>query len=276
MLQGSDLEGDDLFNDLLHAEVVEPELVECRTALKPSGRTVRLTTPDQPFLFLPTTHAWGSLGHRHRRPPWSEGPSGLGGGTSASGALLMNRPFVSFLLLAVVLLTIDLASKSVAFARVAGEPIDLSATGGRAEAIPAHDPVIAVPKLLAFRLTLNRVSLRFGPGGGPVGGGLRSSSHCGLHSGVPTPTRGSAEKSPVGHILRRRWEPLGPGHVRRGARFVYFSGVNLPFGWSWPGGAKGAYLIFNAADVYLVLALGAFAVGLDQPKSMNNRKRYEH
>ena len=68
----------------------------------------------------------------------------------------MNRPFVCFLMLASILLTVDLASKSLAFARVAGEPVDLSATGGRAEAIPAHDPVIAVPKLLAFRLTLNR------------------------------------------------------------------------------------------------------------------------
>ena len=50
--------------------------------------------------------------------------------------------------------------------------------------------------------------------------------------------------------------------------FLLFPGVNLPFGWSWPGGARGLYpWIFNAADVYLVLALGAFAFGLDQTRT---------
>ena len=63
VLQGSDLEGDDLFNDLLHAaESVEPELVECRTALKPlAERTVHLTGSGSTLLFLPTTRCMPKL-----------------------------------------------------------------------------------------------------------------------------------------------------------------------------------------------------------------------
>lgn len=61
VLQGSDLDGDDLFNDLLHAaESVEPDLVECRTALKPlAERTIHLTGSGS-TLFVPadnTMHA---------------------------------------------------------------------------------------------------------------------------------------------------------------------------------------------------------------------------
>ena len=61
VLQGSDLDGDDLFNDLLvAAETVEPDLVECRTALRPlAERTVHLTGSGS-TLFIPadnTMHA---------------------------------------------------------------------------------------------------------------------------------------------------------------------------------------------------------------------------
>ncbi len=184
----------------------------------------------------------------------------------------MNRPFVYFLVLASILLTVDLASKSVAFARVAGDPIDLSATGGRAEAIPAHEPVIAVPKLLAFRLTLNRGAV-FGLGQGGVAFLAVVSAVAAIvvfTMGYRLPPEARRRRVLLAMILAgalgNLWDRVMYDAVRD--LFLLFPGVNLPFGWSWPGGARGLYpWIFNAADVYLVLALGSFAFGLDQART---------
>ena len=184
----------------------------------------------------------------------------------------MSRPFVCFLVLAGVLLTIDLVTKSVAFARVAGEPVDLLATAGRAEAIPAHDPVIAVPKLLAFRLTLNRGAV-FGLGQGGVALLAAVSAVAAIvvfTMGYRLPPKARRRRVLLAMILAgalgNLWDRVMYDAVRD--LFLLFPGVNLPFGWSWPGGARGLYpWIFNAADVYLVLALGAFALGLDQPRT---------
>ena len=184
----------------------------------------------------------------------------------------MNRPFVCFLVLASILLTVDLASKSLAFARVAGEPVDLSTTGGRAEAIPAHDPVIAVPKLLAFRLTLNRGAV-FGLGQGGVALLAVVSAVAAIvvfTMGYRLPPEAQRSRVLLAMILAgalgNLWDRVMYDAVRD--LFLLFPGVNLPFGWSWPGGARGLYpWIFNAADVYLVLALGAFAFGLDQTRT---------
>ena len=183
----------------------------------------------------------------------------------------MNRPFVCFLMLASILLTVDLASKSLAFARVAGEPVDLSDTGGRAEAIPAHDPVIAVPKLLAFRLTLNRGAV-FGLGQGGVALLAVVSAVAAIvvfTMGYRLPPEAQRRRVLLAMILAgalgNLWDRVMYDAVRD--LFLLFPGVNLPFEWSWPGGARGLYpWIFNAADVYLVLALGAFAFGLDQTR----------
>ncbi|MEC8093565.1 MAG: signal peptidase II [Planctomycetota bacterium] len=184
----------------------------------------------------------------------------------------MKRPFVSFLLLAGVLLMVDLSSKSLAFARVAGEPVDLSSIEGRAEAIPAHDPVVAVPKLLAFRLTLNRGAV-FGLGQGGVALLAVVSAAAAIVvfiMGYRLPPEALHRRALLAMILAgalgNLWDRVMYDAVRD--LFLLFPGVNLPFGWSWPGGATGLYpWIFNAADVYLVLALGAFAFGFDQPRT---------
>ncbi len=184
----------------------------------------------------------------------------------------MNRPFLRFLLLATILLAVDLASKSVAFARVAGEPVDLLATGGRAEAIPAHDPVIAIPKLLALRLTLNRGAV-FGLGQGGVALLAVVSAVAAIvvfTMGYRLPPKDHRRRMLLAMILAgalgNLWDRVMYDAVRD--LFLLFPGVNLPFGWAWPGGATGLYpWIFNAADVYLVLALGSFAFGFDQPRT---------
>lgn len=189
----------------------------------------------------------------------------------------MNRPFFTFLVLAAVLLVFDLASKSIAFSRVAGEPVDVAAIEGRAEAIPAHNPVVAIPKVLAFRLTLNRGAV-FGLGQGGVALLAMVSAVAAIVvvvMGYQLPPAAQSRRLLLAMILAGAlgnfWDRIMYDAVRD--LFLLFPDVSLPFGWSWPGGATGLYpWIFNAADVYLVLALGAFALGLDQPRSTQSAK----
>jgi len=77
-----------------------------------------------------------------------------------------------FTLSIVLALGADLASKSVAFSRIADRPVTiersdvLNAGPGQLQAlIPAHEPVVFIPHLLEFKLVLNKGAV-FGMGQG--------------------------------------------------------------------------------------------------------------
>ena len=71
-----------------------------------------------------------------------------------------------FAVMAVVLLGIDLWSKTAAFERVAGTPVAVArGADGRTNAIPLHETRIVVPRILGLHLTLNKGAV-FGLGQG--------------------------------------------------------------------------------------------------------------
>ena len=171
------------------------------------------------------------------------------------------RAIVVFALVLMALLSADLISKHVAFERVAGDPVTLERDeDGQLAPLPRHDPVVAIPKVLAFQLTLNKGAV-FGLGGGGrwvfvvfsviaslvIAGIFARSSASSVLLHV---TLGAILAGALGNLYDR----LVYGVVRD--LLLLFPGVKLPFGWTWPGGADGLYpWIFNIADVCLVVGL---------------------
>jgi signal peptidase II len=92
-----------------------------------------------------------------------------------AGAGRSARAWLLLLLSIVLAVAVDLGSKSVAFSRVAGAPVEIRRTEVMAVAaddpravgtlIPPHRPVVAVPRLLEFTLVLNPGAV-FGVGPG--------------------------------------------------------------------------------------------------------------
>ena len=97
---------------------------------------------------------------------------------------------------------VDLSSKSLAFARVAGEPVDLLSIEGHVEAIPPTTQSLRFPNCWLFDSPSTERGLWVGSRWCRLAGrGLRGGGHCGFHYGIPTSTRGPAQKGAVGHDL---------------------------------------------------------------------------
>ncbi len=166
--------------------------------------------------------------------------------------------FARMLTIAIALLAADLALKHFAFEHVAGQPVDISSHGdGGVSAIPHHDARTLVPNVLALRLTLNQGAV-FGLGQGyrwvfivisivaliVIGTVFCRSRHNDvlLHVALAMVLSGA-----LGNLYDR----VIYGMVRD--MLYLFPEINLPFGWSWPGGDTGLYpWIFNIADVALL------------------------
>ena len=160
-----------------------------------------------------------------------------------------------------VLLVADLATKQLAFAKVAGVPIDPANPGS----IPHHDAVVVVPYLLSLKLTTN-IGAIFGMGKGwqwlfvavsimAIGAILRifwrHRSQCNLlHVALAFVLAGA-----LGNLYDRlRY------HAVRDMLFL-FPDVNLPFGLKWPGGDDQIYpWIFNVADASLLIGVGLLLI----------------
>lgn len=162
-----------------------------------------------------------------------------------------------FAIVVVVLLAADLASKSIAFARVAGTPVEVT---GADTIIPPHDAVIVVPKILGLQLTIN-VGAVFG-----LGGGLRwvfvafslvatlVLVHVFRRSGARRVILHLALAAVLAGAIGNLYDRVVYGVVRD--MLWLFPRVELPFKWRWPDGSRGLYpWIFNVADVCLVLGL---------------------
>jgi len=201
-------------------------------------------------------------------PAEPAGPVGHAGG--GDGLAWRSRAAVlRFGLVFVIVLAADLVSKHLAFAHVADLPVDMDLVREHGiAAIPGHEPIIVVPRVLGLRLTLNEGAI-FGLGAGgrwifvTIGSvallvvvGLFARSRPGqwvTHLALASILAGA-----IGNLVDR----VLYGMVRD--LLWLFPGVELPFGWSWPGSAgTGLYpWIFNVADAALVVGVALIAIGV--------------
>ena len=165
----------------------------------------------------------------------------------------------------------DLASKSIAFARVAGQPVEIDrsqviglTSQGRdlTALLPFHEPVKFLPHVLEFQLVLNKGAV-FGLGGGQrwvfivftvvaIVFGL-------VAFGRWTHERDWLAQGSIALVLAG-----GLGNVYDRIRFACvrdflhpLPGVKLPFGLHWPGDTSGYVWpwVSNVADLLLILGV---------------------
>ena len=187
-------------------------------------------------------------------------PSENRNGDTRPGPRPTRASFIIFLVSAVVVLGVDLASKTRAFARVADAPIELAGRNPGDRIIPDHDTIIAVPKVLAFKLTLNR-----GAAFGLAQGGrwvfivvaVAAVAVIGSFFWKSEPQDRwlrAALALMLAGALGNLYDRIRFGMVRD---FMWlFPDVPLPFGWTWPGGNADLYpWIFNVADAAMCVAV---------------------
>jgi signal peptidase II len=168
----------------------------------------------------------------------------------------------------------DLASKAIAFARIADRPVHirredmLALPADRIGALlPPHEPVPFVPFILEFQLVLNPGAV-FG-----IGAGQRwffvLFPAIALAFGLWAFARWTARRDHLAHAalglifaggIGNLYDRLVFGCVRD---FLHPApGVRLPFGWSWPGGA-GTELwpwVSNVADALLLIGVALLMI----------------
>lgn len=163
---------------------------------------------------------------------------------------------------------IDLGSKSVAFQRVAGVPVQVDrqevlavGPGRLGDLIPPHRPVVAVPDLLEFTLVLNPGAV-FGMGAGKrwifvafTFGAIAFGIYL-FHAW--TRPRDYAAHVGLGLILSgglgNLYDRLLFACVRD---FIHpLPGIYLPLGWKWPGGDRAIWpWVSNIADLALIVGV---------------------
>lgn len=204
---------------------------------------------------------------------------------SALGDLRAWTMLASFTLIGAA---IDLISKSIAFARIADQPVRIDRERVLALApeqigglLPIHDPVQVIPRVLELQLVLNPGAV-FG-----VGAGKRWFFV--LFTGIAfafgmwmfakwTSRRDRLAHAALGLIfaggIGNLYDRVVFGCVRD---FLHPApGVHLPFGLSWPGGA-GTELwpwVSNIADALLLVGVGLLMIRLwktPPPKESDQR-----
>lgn len=165
-----------------------------------------------------------------------------------------------FVAIALSLLIADLALKYWAFRHVAGEPIELRGVEDVHAAIPWHEPIVVVPKILSLQLTVNTGAV-FGLGKGAIGFFVVVSVIATVAISVLFAR--SAARAWLHHValamilsgaLGNLYDRVFYNAVRD--MLHLFPGVYLPGGLAWPGGAREVYpWIFNIADVALVVGV---------------------
>ncbi len=174
-------------------------------------------------------------------------------------------PTLRFLVVMAVILGADLGLKYWAFENVADRPVVL--TDQVAEDHRGfwmrypHEPIVVMSKVLNFRLTTNTGAV-FGLG---KGNRVLFITISGLATAVigwmfwRSPVRAWGLQLALAMILAGALGNLYDRVLYRAVRDMLhmFPGVDLPFGWAWPGGVSEVWpWIFNLADVALLAGVG--------------------
>lgn len=191
------------------------------------------------------------------------------------------RSVSAWVLLAVVTLgglAIDLASKSMAFASVAGEPVrvrredvvELTARGRGLEALlPFHEPRTVVPGVLEFQLVLNKGAV-FG-----LGAGKRwvfvTFTVIAIGVGLWAFGRWTHARDRLSHVSIALVLAGGLGNVYDRLMFACvrdfihpLPNVHLPLGWHWPNDPSGEVWpwVSNVADLFLILGVAGLMLSM--------------
>lgn len=170
-------------------------------------------------------------------------------------------------------LLIDLGSKALAFARIAGFPVEVRRADVLAlppsrinTLIPQHEPVVVVPHGLELKLVLNPGAV-FGIGPGKQGFFILFTAVA-LAFGVYmfsawTRARDHWSHASLALVLAggvgNLYDRLAYGCVRD---FLHpLPGVRLPLNLSWPGGDGQVWpYVSNAADAMLIVGIAALLI----------------
>ncbi|HYF15211.1 MAG TPA: signal peptidase II [Phycisphaerales bacterium] len=167
---------------------------------------------------------------------------------------------------------LDLATKWLAFERIAGAPVRidrrevLAAFPRLSDLIPPHQPVTVVPGLLDLTLVLNPGAV-FG-----VGAGKRwffiAFTLIVCAAGVGAFAKWTRARDAWTHVALGLI--LGGGLGNLYDRLVFacvrdflhpLPGLTLPFGWSWPWGGREVWpYVSNGADLFLIVGVAIIAV----------------
>lgn len=165
-------------------------------------------------------------------------------------------------------LVIDLWTKYIAFARVAGRPVDLrredvleSGPSQLSMLIPAHEPVIVLDRVLHFTLVLNPGAV-FGIGAGRrwffVLFTMIALAFCVWTFGAWTRSRDRLTHAGLGLIIAGGLGNLYDRLIYACVRdFIHpLPGVRLPFGLKWPSGSPELWpYVSNVADAFLIVGI---------------------
>lgn len=205
-------------------------------------------------------------------------------------AFRCRRSVLLYLGIAAAVLAVDLASKYWSFRCVADVPLRLAVQGDDgqpvieardaegnwmalppriaddpASAIPRHEGVTVVPSVLDLRLMINTGAV-FGVGQGAQRLFIAISIIAAVVITVIFMRSGADKRGmhiALAMVLGGALGNLYDRALYHGVRdmFHLFPDVQLPFGLSWPGGARDVYpWIFNVADMALVLGVIAVVV----------------
>lgn len=171
------------------------------------------------------------------------------------------KSLIVFFTIAVLVLTVDLVVKGMAFAHVAGQRVQVTPENkDDPNLIPPHEAIPLVPKILSLKLTTNQGAVfGLGAGGRVFFIGITLIAIVVIvtifwHSDRRQRVVHTALAMILAGAIGNLYDRIVHGAVRD--MLYLFPGVRLPFGLTWPGGSAELYpWIFNVADAGLVVGV---------------------
>lgn len=183
------------------------------------------------------------------------------------------RAWIVLVLATLIGVALDLGSKELAFARIAGAPVEVRRDEVLAlppdaisSLIPRHRAIVVVPSVLEFKLVLNPGAV-FGMGPGKQGFFVVFTLVA-LGFGLYMFSAWTRAREHAAHVfialvlaggLGNLYDRMFFGCVRD---FLHpLPGVMIPFGLSWPGGERQLWpYVSNVADALLLVGIGSLLI----------------
>jgi signal peptidase II len=193
-----------------------------------------------------------------------------------SSTLANPKAWLVMLAVLAVGLALDLGTKALAFRTIAGVPVRVDRrqvleVGARAsldKLLPPHDPVVVLPRVLEFKLVLNRGAV-FGIGAGRrwffVAFTLAAAAFCLWMFAHWTRPVDRWAHAAIGMVLAGGLGNLYDRLVFACVRdFIHpLPGVRLPWGLEWPWGGRELWsYVSNIADKLLLVGIAILVVHL--------------